>query len=587
MTVQEFLKTSPLLFDGAMGTYFAKEQTDICCEEANLTQPDKILSIHKAYIKAGAHAIKTNTFGANTIYLESDFTYVSSVIEAGYSLAHQAAEQQDVFIFADIGPVMDKKNSDILAQYKKIADVFLACGATNFLLETLPSDNQIHALCQYIKEKQPQAFIITQFAVTPDGYTKEGNSGYMLYHDACESPYIDAVGFNCISGPLHLLEYVRTLPMKNKYISIMPNAGYPTVMNGRTIFADNAQYFSEKMQQIVLAGARIIGGCCGTTPAHIAKTAEQLAALSLSTLAAVPPVKETIHLQKTIVNPLLNQMEDGKKIIAVELDPPANSDIQFFMESAQSLVKAGADVITIADCPIARMRADSSLLAAKLKRECHITPLPHMTCRDRNLNATKALLLGLSIENISNVLIVTGDPIPSAERDEIKSVYNFNSTKLARYITDLNQTLLKHPFTIYGALNINAANFEIELKRAHQKCKNGVSVFLTQPLLSKQALDNLQKAHETLPAKILCGIIPVVSYKNACYMDSEISGIRVEETIKDLYKDLSREEAEKLAITISRDICQKASPYCEGYYLITPFNRVALIQRIIEAIQEN
>jgi len=587
MTIQEYLKTSPLLFDGGMGTYFASKFPGIHCEDANLTHPDQILSIHNAYINAGSHAIKTNTFGANTTYLEADFTYVKKVIEAGFSIAMQAAKDKNVFVFADIGPVTAQTNADVLAQYQQIVDVFLSLGATHFLFETLSSDNQIDHICRYIKQHNKNAFIITQFAVAPDGYTKDGIAGRTLFERICQNDDIDAMGFNCVSGPLHLLEFLRTLPTTGqKYVSIMPNAGYPTIANGRTFFSDNAAYFGEKIGQIVKSGARIVGGCCGTTPLHIEKAADTLQHIRIklksNVSASHKPVKKEPIPSK---NSLLSRINSGKKVIAVELDPPADTDIAFFMKSAKSLVDSGADCITIADCPIARMRADSSLLAAKLKRELNITPLPHMTCRDRNLNATKALLLGLSIEEVHNVLIVTGDPIPTAERDEIKSVYNFNSTMLASYITDLNQNLLRHPFTIYGALDVNSFNFDIELKRAQRKVQNGVSVFLTQPILTEEALKNLKKAKENLSAKFLAGIIPIVSYKNACYMNSEISGIRVSEKIISLYKDLGKEEAEDLAVTISRRISKEVAPYADGFYLITPFKRVSLIQRIIANIK--
>jgi len=586
MTIQEFLKTSPLLFDGAMGTYFASKFSGKRPEDINLTHPDQILSIHNAYIEAGSRAIKTNTFGANSTYLEAEFSYVKKVIEAGFSIAKKAAKGRDVFVFADIGPVIAQTNADVLTQYQQIVDVFLSLGAKHFLFETLSSDNQIDHICRYIKQQDKDAFIITQFAVAPDGYTKDGLSGRTLFERINQNDNVDAMGFNCVSGPLHLLEYLKTLPIGEKYVSIMPNAGYPTIANGRTFFSDNATYFGEKTGQLVKTGARIVGGCCGTTPLHIEKAAEVLRKIrtkTISNITASPkPLKKEPVSRK---NSLLSRMENGKKIIAVELDPPADTDIAFFMKSAKLLVDSGADCITIADCPIARMRADSSLLAAKLKRELNIIPLPHMTCRDRNLNATKALLLGLSIEEIHNVLIVTGDPIPSAERDEIKSVYNFNSTMLASYITDLNQHLLKHPFTIYGALDVNSLNFDIELKRAQKKVQNGVSVFLTQPILTEDAVENLKKAKKNLPAKILGGIIPIVSYKNACYMNSEISGIRVSEKIISLYKNLNKEEAEDLAVTISQKISKQVAPYSDGFYLMTPFKRVALIQRIIENIK--
>lgn len=162
-------------------------------------------------------------------------------------------------------------------------------------------------------------------------------------------------------------------------------------------------------------------------------------------------------------------------MLAVELDPPVDDEIGFFMEGVAALRDAGADAVTIADCPVGRPRADSSLLACKVKRELGMEPLPHMACRDRNLNATKALLLGLSIEGVHNVLLVTGDPIPTEARDEVKSVFNFNSRKLARYVSGLNENELTTPFRLFGALNLNARNFAMQLKMAQEKesCRCG------------------------------------------------------------------------------------------------------------------
>ena len=269
----------------------------------------------------------------------------------------------------------------------------------------------------------------------------------------------------------------------------------------------------------------------------------------------------------------------------MELDPPVDDDIAPFLEGVQALHKAGADAVTIADCPIGRPRADSSLLACKLKRELGVEPLPHMTCRDRNLNATKALLLGLSMEGVHNVLLVTGDPIPTENRDEVKSVFNFNSRKLARYVSGLNENTLRTPFRIYGALNLNARNFAQQLKIAREKEENGVSGFLTQPVLSAEALENLKLARETLHGRILGGIFPVVSHKNACFLNNEISGMRVCDEIVALYKGKEREEAEDLAVRISARVAREVEPYTDGLYLMTPFRRVALIKRILEEIQ--
>ena len=241
--------------------------------------------------------------------------------------------------------------------------------------------------------------------------------------------------------------------------------------------------------------------------------------------------------------------------------------------------------MTIADCPIGRPRADSSLLACKIRRELGVEPLPHMTCRDRNLNATKALLLGLSIEGVHNVLLVTGDPIPTEDRAEVKTVFNFNSRKLARYVADLNEHTLSTPFRTYGALNLNAKNFAMQLKMAQEKEANGISGFLTQPVLSREALDNLKLAREILHSKILAGIYPVVSHRNACFLNNEIAGMRVCDEIIALYEGKEREEAEALAVTISAEIAKQIAPYSDGVYLMTPFKRVALMIRILGEIR--
>ena len=206
-----------------------------------------------------------------------------------------------------------------------------------------------------------------------------------------------------------------------------------------------------------------------------------------------------------------------------------------YLEGARRLQAAGADLLTIADCPIARARMDSSLVACRVHRELGMNVLPHMTCRDRNLNATKALLLGLYAEGVREVLAITGDPIPTAERDEVKNVYQFNSRKLAQYIVSLagEGREMPAPITVFGALNLNARNFEVELRRAAEKLENGMSGFLTQPVLSAQAVENLKKARETLGerAKILAGILPVVSQRNAIFMENEVNGIHVDDAI--------------------------------------------------------
>lgn len=578
----------PFIFDGAMGTYYASIAKNPLshCELANLYDKNTILNIHQEYINAGCQAIKTNTFGANQISLACDFATVKEVIQQGYNLATEAANGTEVQVFADIGPIPTDDMADLWDEYRKIVDVFLASGASNFIFETFSSDEHLSELSQYIKDKNPQAYILVEFAVSPEGLTRLGKSGRKLIENILQFPTIDACGFNCFSGPSHLLEYIKTFNTENETISVMPNSGYPTTINNRTFFENTKEYFATQMLEIAKQGVAILGGCCGTTPEFIRETVDRLKGLSPGEIVSNIQI-EKMHIKKTPVrNLLLEKINNDQKIIAVELDPPIDTDIDFFMDSARILKAQGVDAITIADCPIARARVDSSLMACKLKRELDITPIPHMTCRDRNINATKALLLGLSIEGINNVLVVTGDPVPTAQRDEVKGVFSFNSAILANYISNLNETVFSSPFNICAALNVNARNFDNQLQQAQKKIRNGVNMFLTQPVLSQPAIKNLKKAREELNARILGGILPIVSYKNACFMHNEISGISVADEIIELYRDISKEEASKLAVNISTKMAEQIFPYVDGYYLITPFKRIDIVSEIITRISD-
>lgn len=577
----------PLIFDGAMGTYYASigKEPLSPCELANLYDRNTILNIHREYINAGCQAIKTNTFAANRVSLESGFETVREVIQQGYNIALEATRGTKVLVFADIGPIPIDDREDLGDGYREIIDVFLASGASNFIFETFSSDEHLLELSRYIKEKKPQAYILMEFAVSPEGFTRQGKSGRKLMENILQIPTIDACGFNCFSGPYHLLEYIKNFNTENKTISLMPNSGYPTIINNRTFFENTKEYFAAQMLEIARQGVAILGGCCGTTPEFIRETVARLKGLSPGEIVSNIPIEKT-HIKKSPArNLLLEKISKGQKVIAVELDPPIDTDIDFFMDSAKSLKEQGIDAITIADCPIARARVDSSLMACKLKRELDITPIPHMTCRDRNINATKALLLGLNIEGINNVLVVTGDPIPTAQRDEVKALFSFNSAILANYISNLNETVFSSPFNICAALNVNARNFSSQLHHAQKKMVNGVTMFLTQPVLSQEAIQNLKKAREELSATILGGILPIVSYKNARFLNNEISGISVADEIIELYRDISKEEADKLAVHISTEMAESIYPYVDGYYLITPFKRIDIVAKIIENIK--
>ena len=587
--IRELLQTRPLLFDGAMGTYY-KAAPGVECEQANLTDPAGVLAVHREYLAAGADAVKTNTFSLPRLAAAHTPGW-EQLAQAGWQLAVQAAEETGAAVFADLGPAPDTEAVPAGQVYAAVAKQFAALGARNFLFETLSSDAGLLDAVGAIKAEVPDAFVLVSFAVLPDGYTREGMYCKDLARRMQESGIVDAVGLNCVSAPgamRTLAKQLRgTLPL-----SVMPNAGYPVVTRTQVKYQGRPEYFARELGRLAAEGTvQILGGCCGTTPAHIAALRAELD--SLPVVEKTAPAEEFSTVKKQTVeneDSFLRKLNAGEKVIAIELDSPRNADLTGYLEGAKKLQAAGADLLTIADCPIAQARMDSSLVACRVHRELGLCTLPHMTCRDRNLNATKALLLGLYAEGVREVLAITGDPIPSAERDEVKSVYQFNSRKLAQYIVSLagEGREMPSPLTVFGALNLNARNFDVELRRAVEKLENGMTGFLTQPVLSEQAVQNLQQARQTLgpEAKILAGILPVVSQRNAIFMENEVNGIHVDAAIIDRFAGLDRAAGEELGIEISVQAAKAALPYADGFYLMTPFNRVALMERLIARLKE-
>ena len=588
LDVRKLLAQRPLLFDGGMGTYY-KAKPGQECEQANLTDPDGILAVHRAYLAAGADAIKTNTFSLPRLAAAQQPGW-EQLADAGWQLAAKAAGETGAAVFADLGPAPDTENLPAEQVYLSVAKRFALLGARNFLFETLSTEEGVLEAIRALKQTVPEAFVLVSFAVLPDGYTREGRYCAELVRRMAQSGVVDAVGLNCVSAPGAMRALVQQLGDAGLPLSVMPNAGYPVVARAQVRYQGKPEYFARELSRLATEGVRILGGCCGTTPQHIAALRTALDALPEALPAA--PAAKPAAVAKPVVetdDAFLRKLRAGQRVIAVELDSPKDADLTAYLEGARRLQAAGADLLTIADCPIARARMDSSLVACRVHRELGMNVLPHMTCRDRNLNATKALLLGLYAEGVREVLAITGDPIPTAERDEVKNVYQFNSRKLAQYIVSLagEGREMPSPITVFGALNLNARNFEVELRRAAEKLENGMSGFLTQPLLSAQAVEKLKKTRETLGerAKILAGILPVVSQRNAIFMENEVNGIHVDEAIIQRFEGLDRAAGEELGLEVSVQAAKAAAPYADGFYLMTPFNRVALMERLIARLR--
>ena len=604
MTKEEFrrLAQSGLLFlDGATGSNLQKQGMPVgVCPELWITEHEEIMSgLQKAYLEAGTNILYAPTFTANRIKLK-EFDLEDRIEELNHKLVEISKRAADgkALVAGDLtmtgqqlkpmGPLDFEELIDI---YKEQIRYITEAGADLLVVETMMSLQESRAALIAAKETCPDIPVMVTMTFESDGRSLFGT-------DAATAAIVlsslgaDAVGANCSTGPDQMAEVIRRMAKVTDIpIIAKPNAGLPSLdEKGQTVYDMGPEEFGADMELLLDAGAQILGGCCGTTPAHIAALRAELDALPQRTEAA-PAAKLSTRTAPAVEkdDTFLRKLNAGEKVIAIELDSPRVADLSGYLDGARRLQAAGADLLTIADCPIAQARMDSSLVACRVHRELGMCALPHMTCRDRNLNATKALLLGLYAEGVREVLAITGDPIPTAERDEVKNVYQFNSRKLAQYIVSLAGEGREMPsaMTVLGALNLNARNFEVELRRAVEKLENGMSGFLTQPVLSAQAVENLRKARQTLGerAKILAGIMPVVSQRNAIFMENEINGIHVEEDIIQRFAGLDREQGEALGLEVSMQMAREALPYADGFYLMTPFNRVALMERLIARLK--
>ena len=274
-------------------------------------------------------------------------------------------------------------------------------------------------------------------------------------------------------------------------------------------------------------------------------------------------------------------LDSGRRPILAELDPPRQEAPAAFLAAARELYACGADLITVADCPIGRASIDASMVAAKLKRESGVEVLPHMACRDRNLNAIKALLMGLDMEGVRQVLLITGDPVSHEDEQQVKGVFQLNAKTLAKAVSGLSRQGKLADFYLCGALNINARNFDAEISKAREKEQNGIRAFLTQPVCSRRAADNLRLAREQLKGRLLGGLFPVVSYNNARFLQREVAGVAIDESIVASYAGLDRAQGEARGLQLCLDAARDIAPWVDGYYIMTPFRRVALVKALM------
>lgn len=590
MKLRELLSgNKAVLTDGAVGTYYESltGKDTAGCELANITEPEVIEKIHREYIEAGARIIRTNTFCANDS-LKKDRETLARIITDGWSCAERASEGRAV-ICADISALYETPDNQgkTEEQYRFLADCFLRAGAQTFIFETLSELDAVMPAIDYILEKKPDAEIIVSFTLLPDGCTRSGVSSQTLMRQIkSNEDKLCAVGLNCGIGAVQLypaavpfLTYIRENTAL--FTMVMPNAGYPALIGERTVYGSMPSYFARETAAFLSLGVNAVGGCCGTSPEYIRQLGEYVSG------------RKKVEFKKIVPAPRVRRTENtGKRfcdkpfIIAAELDPPNNADLTKIISAAGELRDSGVDVITVSDSPLGHAKADPVICSARIKRETGIDVMPHICCRDRNINAIRSLLMGAHSEGIRAVLAVTGDRIAETDRGIVKPVFNMDSTKLMSLIRELNNSVFSgDEMQIGGAFDPGASGIDSALKRLDKKISSGASFVLTQPVFTDRAIENIRLAKQK-NIRILAGIMPMVSLRNALFMQNEVPGMTIpDELVRKFTADMTREQAQQTGIEIAALTAQKLIPYVDGFYFITPFNRAQVVAGVIDIIK--
>ncbi|WP_088102235.1 bifunctional homocysteine S-methyltransferase/methylenetetrahydrofolate reductase [Halalkalibacter urbisdiaboli] len=602
MSLLDKLKTEVLVGDGAMGTLLYEQGIDQCFEEVNLTDPERILEAHRAYVEAGANVIQTNTYAANRLKMEKYGleTKIGELNRVAVSLARQAANGQ-AYVVGTIGGVRrfqleEESLREVEIAFSEQMNVLLEEGVDGLLLETF-YDLDEAKMAVGLARKLTNLPIIVNVSLGEVGVL---NGGIPVADALNQLMTVGAnvVGLNCRMGPFHMLRSLESVPLlKDAYLSVYPNASLPDYRDGRFFYQSNPDYFADMGEKFINQGVRLLGGCCGTTPEHIKAFAEVAKRMKPVTDKTVRPIpvqgRQMVQVQRKL-KPLPEIVNERKSVI-VELDPPKKLNTHKFMLGAKALKDVGVDAVTMADNSLASPRVDNLALGAMVKEQIGARPLLHVTCRDRNLIGLQSHLMGLHALGIDDVLAITGDPTKVGDFPGAASVYDVSSFQLISMIKQLNEGISfsgkelgqKANFSVAAAFNPNVRHLEKAVKRMEKKIESGADYFMTQPIYSEKQIEALYNETKHIDKPIYIGIMPLVSSRNAEFLHNEVPGIKLTDEIRQAMAACgdNQETAMKEGIQIAKSLIDTTLQYFNGIYLITPFLRYEMTVELAQYIE--
>jgi homocysteine S-methyltransferase len=609
----EKLEHGTFVIDGAMGTMLHARGVSFakCFDELNLTNPAAVAEIHREYIEAGAELIITNTFSANHFKLakfglQNDVQKINS---AGVELAKRAvaASYKDVLIAGDVGPlgvriapygrVKPEQAREVFAeQIKALSD----SGVDLIVIETISDLYEIQEAIKAAKQTCDLP-VVASITFTRDDRTLLGDESIQVARKIHEAG-ADVIGINCSGGPSQLLRIFKEMKhaVPNGKFWVKPNAGWPEQVSGRIMYPADAEYFGDYAVAFRDAGANVVGGCCGTTPQHIAamKKALETTPVKIIDVIQISEVSETSEvLGAELPTQFAQRLADGKFSICVEMDPPRGLSTHKLLAGASLLHDAGADVINVADSPMARMRMSAWAVCDLVQRKIGVETTLHFPTRGRNLLRVQGDLLAAHAIGLRNIFVVMGDPTSIGDYPEAMDNYDLVPSGLIKLIKqgfnmgrDHSGTSIGQPtsFFVGAALNLCPPDIDNEVKNLHRKIKAGADFFLTQPIYhpddGPKLIEAYEAKHGKLKQPILAGILPLVSAKHANFLHHEVPGIFIpEEALKRI--EAAGDDGSKVGVELVVELVEQIKGWASGLYIMPQFHRYDMVAEIIEAVK--
>ncbi|MDO8501475.1 MAG: bifunctional homocysteine S-methyltransferase/methylenetetrahydrofolate reductase [Gemmatimonadaceae bacterium] len=599
-----------VVFDGAMGTMLYSKGVFInqCYDELNLRAPELVREVHRAYVKAGAEVIETNTFGASRTKLTGYGleTQVHAINKAAATIAREEAGE-NVLVAGAIGPLGVRLEPYGPTSHEEARAIFAEQmrglkdgGADLFILETFADLTEIEEGILAARDVDPNMPVIAQMTIGTDCLTPYGASAEDIAK-SLDAFGADIIGLNCSVGPQIILDAIEKMArVTRKKLSAQPNAGMPREVQGRSMYMASPEYMATYAAHLVRAGAKVVGGCCGTTPEHIAAMVEGIRPLSprhprvihrgrraSAETAEIPHDKPVEPIPFGERSKFAGKIARGKFVTSVEIVPPRGVDASKMLRDTKALKDAGVDAVNVPDGPRAQSRMGALLTSLLIEQRVGIEAVTHYCCRDRNLLGMLSDLLGASAIGLRNLLIITGDPPKMGPYPNATAVFDIDAIGLTNLVNNLNHGLdpggnaIGAPtcFAIGVGVNPGAIDIEHELKRFTWKVEAGAEYAITQPVFDVEQLESFLAKLDGNRIPIIAGIWPLVSHRNAEFLANEVPGVTVPAHIIERMRkanEKSKEHGVQEGIAIAREMLDRVRPSVQGVQVSAPFGKVEL-----------